>query len=195
MDKPESPAGRACPQCGETLNRWPTLETSGYLSVCPSCGFERVDEPAPADEPKPPEAKWAQTRRLRDLVSDENSSAAWPEELLEDLPAEARELLQTKQNPQKALPNDMEKRHRSPGYSLAEDSSGARLTGQGPKPGTGDLTPHDVIQLAAEMESGLPSGDERRQCPSCQAVLPPGQERCQWCGHTLPGSDPQDRSS
>jgi hypothetical protein len=134
----------------------------------------------------------ADKARLHELLSQQDQPNQWPKELLDSLPTDARELLEKKAEQQQDQPvsPDIEKRLRGYGYILAEDGQGARLLGEGPKPGTGDLSPLDVVRLAAELEGGLPDAGKRRKCPSCQAVLPPKADHCQWCGTNLDDSAP-----
>jgi hypothetical protein len=193
MTEASSPPKIPCPQCGRPLHRWPTLDEGGYLLACDECGFEQaVDATAaapsdPAADHSPPDQ-----RAMHKLLSQTNQPGEWPEELLEELPAEARQLLESKGNTGgKQVSADLEQRLRGYGYFLAEEGQGAHLAGGGPKPGTGDLSPLDVVRLAAELEGELPSEGERRHCPNCQAVLPAEATHCQWCGHQL-SPDPTD---
>ena len=181
-------AKEPCPQCGQSLDRWPTLEPGGFLLICTECGFEQSQLPsADSDQENPDQTEPSDHQKLQ-LLLQENDPNEWPEELLEALPPEARAKLAEKvEKSTSNVPPVMEKRLRGYGYLLADDGQGARLTGEGPKPGTGDLSPMDIVRLAAELEGGLPAEAERKACPNCQAVRPPGSQHCQWCGQHLAG--------
>lgn len=207
MNPADSTRGR-CPKCGEPLRRWPTIDGDGHVVACTSCDFERVvgGESATGEKPEqstegkkePPSAKAEASddktaARFRELISagSDPSQGEWPDSLLADLPEEARELLSKKRQspPGKrgdgTFRSDLERRLKEHGYYLAEDGRGARLTGEGPRPGTGDLSPLDVVRLAADLEGGVPSPDERTKCPKCDAVVATNESRCPWCGHEM----------
>ena len=76
---------------------------------------------------------------------------------------------------------------REKGYILNEDARGLRLSGistRGSKP-MSDLSPYDVVRLAADLEGGLLPPDQRKHCPKCDAVVLPSDKRCQWCSEPL----------
>jgi hypothetical protein len=77
---------------------------------------------------------------------------------------------------------------RRQGYVISEDSKGVRLTGRlSPRfRDTSELRPSDVIRLAADMDGGVPPPEKRVRCPKCDAVVPLGSARCQWCETPLP---------
>jgi hypothetical protein len=73
------------------------------------------------------------------------------------------------------------------GFVVEEDVHGLRLSGVASRPGglSSQLSPYDVVRLAAELEGGIVPIDQRKRCPKCDAVVSPGDKRCQWCGENL----------
>ena len=73
------------------------------------------------------------------------------------------------------------------GFVIQEDAHGLRLSGIASRPGglRSQLSPYDVVRLAAELEGGVVPMEERKRCPKCDAVVNPGDERCQWCSEIL----------
>jgi hypothetical protein len=73
------------------------------------------------------------------------------------------------------------------GFVLQEDAHGLRLSGIASRPGglRSQLSPYDVVRLAAELEGGVVPMEERKRCPKCDAVVNPGDKRCQWCSEIL----------
>jgi hypothetical protein len=204
MDRMVEPARVPCPECGQLMRRLPALG-GGFLFTCPKCGYERADEStddiAPtADEPSSDEPAARFRRLLAAPASPEEGD--WPESLLDDLPDELRAKLdvgrseppaQGERGAQSGGPDDVMQRHlREHGYYLSLDHQGPHLTGSGPRPGTGDLTPYDLVRLAAELDGGVPDPEDQIRCPSCQAMIPRGRRTCQWCGQEVPeaGQDP-----
>lgn len=193
MTREDEGLDHTCSDCGGQLRRLPTLDGGGHVIVCDSCSYERsLDRSAQAsdehDSPSP-------TSRFRQLLdSGEQETPLSTDDLpFEGLPEEAKSLLGEGEPPQKkekaqspsSVTPDWEERLRRHGYYLHTDHTGPMLSGSGPKPGTGDLTPLDVVRLAADLEGGIPSPEEKMQCPHCQAVVPAGRETCQWCGGSL----------
>jgi hypothetical protein len=78
---------------------------------------------------------------------------------------------------------------RDQGYVIDEDSGGIRLSGALNRRG-GALSPYDVIRMASDLDGGLPSPDELKRCPKCEAVVPPKETRCSWCGTDLEDQSP-----
>jgi hypothetical protein len=76
---------------------------------------------------------------------------------------------------------------RDKGFVIHEDAHGLRLSGistRGNK-GMSQLSPFDIVRLAADLEGGLLPMDQRKRCPKCDAVVAPGDKRCQWCSEPL----------
>jgi hypothetical protein len=73
------------------------------------------------------------------------------------------------------------------GFIIQEDAHGLRLSGVTSRPGglNSQLSPYDVIRLAAELEGGIVPVEQRKHCPKCNAVVNPGDKRCQWCSEIL----------
>lgn len=182
------PSVESCPECGAQLSRWPSLEGDGYIQSCDSCGYTAAIEQEASDPPSPDDQPPA---RFRDLLAahEKFAPSELPDELLQELPASAREALSPDAEPPPDEPNslsdDLEQRLKQHGYILSTDGHGPRISGGHHRPGTGDLSAYDLVRLAAEMEGGVPSPDQKTQCPHCQAVIPVGEERCPWCDNGL----------
>ena len=73
------------------------------------------------------------------------------------------------------------------GFVVEEDAHGLRLSGVASRPGglSSELSPYDVVRLAAELEGGVVPMDQRKRCPKCDAVVAPGDKQCQWCSEPL----------
>jgi hypothetical protein len=130
--------------------------------------------------------------RFRKLLKDveETDTSDLPPDLLEDLPEDARSLLTAKQldrPTQKSKPeeirDDLAQELRLQGYAIQEDARGVRISGGIPGRGSASgMSPYDVVRMAADLDGGLPSQGELQRCTKCEAVIPPGDKRCQWCG-------------
>ncbi len=145
---------------------------------CQYCGWQ----PAESRVPSGP-------NHFRQLLAEKESN---PEELLDQLPEELREILAGRLRPPAAAAQGELREgtvHALPGmgFKLTEDSQGARIRSAsrlGSPPAA--LSPSDVVKLAAEMESGLKPRGQLPVCPKCQGLSPIGQSKCQWCGGPLP---------
>jgi len=73
------------------------------------------------------------------------------------------------------------------GFVLQEDAHGLRLSGVSTRPRglSSQLSPYDVVRLAAELEGGIVPMEQRKHCPKCNAVVNPRDKRCQWCSEIL----------
>jgi hypothetical protein len=189
------------------MRRLPALD-GGYLLACDACGHQQtvppqatVDGEPPSEDPPasagtpavlPPRDPTETIERFRKLTAGgEQTPQEWPEEVLESLPPEARQQLaqrakkEAARGEQGTVSADWEQHLRSHGYYLDTDHRGTRLSGQGPRPGTGDLSAYDVVRLAADLDGGLPAPESRRKCPHCQAVISMQAANCPWCGKTV----------
>jgi hypothetical protein len=73
------------------------------------------------------------------------------------------------------------------GFILDEDSRGLRLSSVASRsagPGA-QLSAYDIVRLAADLEGGILPVEQRKRCPKCDAVISPGDKRCQWCSEVL----------
>jgi len=199
---PKSPSG-ACPVCGGTLSRLPIVDGSGYLQICDDCDYqhkiEATEEP-PVQDHSP--AMGEDPQRFRRLLAESERPLQpdeWPEELLEDLPPEARQALKghppstDASPPTDEVPGHVKRTLMDYGFAVDEDSRGLRLRSAGGlrRPRTGDLSATDVVHLASELGGAPPPPEERRTCPSCRAVVPRTAVRCSWCDADLPPLDPE----
>lgn len=196
----ESPPG-VCPVCGSALSRLPMVNGSGYLEICSKCDYQHKIEtagPPPVENPSP--ATTEDSQRFRRLLAEGEQPVGpdeWPDELLEDLPPEARRALKGKppstdtSPPTDEIPDHVKRTLMDYGFAIDEDSRGLRLSSPGGlrRPGTGDLSATDVVRLASQLGGAPPPPKERRTCPSCQAVLPRTATRCSWCDADLPPLD------
>lgn len=181
-----------CPTCGSPMHYIP----GESRAVCPVCnpipntketeGSSGTSSTQAQDENIPA----ARFRKL--MAQSEDAADHWPEDLLEDLPEEARDLLRRPEStptspPVEELSEDFASTLRDQGYVINLDAHGVRISG-GPSSRSGDsgsMSPYDVVRLAADLEGGVPPPDQRKRCPKCDAVIPQGESRCPWCGETL----------
>jgi hypothetical protein len=184
------------------MTRLPTVGGGGFLWMCNQCDYQRlVEEESPPREESSPEVD--DPHRFRRLIADAGTSEnpdAWPEELLQELPPEAREALEKKGAPTKSdtsdseIPGHVKRTLMDYGFAIDEDARGVRLRSPGGlrRPGTGDLSPSDVVRLASQLGGSAPPPEERRTCPSCKAVVPRTATRCSWCDADLPPLESPD---
>ncbi|MBN2554672.1 MAG: hypothetical protein JXA97_01930 [Anaerolineales bacterium] len=184
-----------CPECGTPLDIWPTLDGTGSVAVCPNCSRGPTPITPTASPPSAADPEPVRDSRLKDILHEASSQEASPsalEALLEDLDPEARELLKH-QAPKASAPQpggfreDFAQSLRYQGYTVQEDARGIRIGGS-PR-SSGPSSPYDIVRMAAELDGGLKQGAERVFCPKCEAVLPAGSTKCQWCGADIPPSD------
>ncbi len=130
---------------------------------------------------------------MRDLIKPSPDSL--PDSLLEDLPEEARRAL-AGAKPAQPGPSPVDQHDglveslRRQGFVVTEDARGVRLGGL-PSPrfkGSSELRPGDIVRLAADLDGGVLPPEKRVHCPKCDAVVPAGSPRCQWCDTPLPPS-------
>lgn len=72
-------------------------------------------------------------------------------------------------------------------FVIQEDAHGLRLSGI---PGRrsnpiSELSPNEIVRLAAELEGGPLPIEKRKRCLRCDAVVGPSDKRCQWCSEPL----------
>jgi hypothetical protein len=174
-----------------------TLDGLDYVNLCRSCSTNT--EPIKVEEeiqgPPPPEEPIEEVdprMRFRELIDVSQEESTWSEEILESLPEDAREILLGKK-PISDLPEDeqfsenLAQSLRDRGYVIDQDAHGVRISG-GPSGGldSEEFSPYDVIRMATDLEGGVLPLDERVHCLKCDAVIPPGGGRCQWCGEPAP---------
>jgi hypothetical protein len=175
----------------------PTLDGLDYVHLCPTCptnaeplqAEEETQDPSPVEEP----IQEVDPRiRFRELLVTSEAEPTWSEELLEDLPEDVREILSQKQQTSDSSKDEQFSEHlfeslRGRGYVIDQDAHGVRISG-GPSGGLDSETfsPYDVIRMAADLEGGVLPLDERVHCLKCDAVIPHGEGRCQWCGEPTP---------
>lgn len=175
----------------------PALNGSHGLPICLHCS-EESESGLKSIEPKLPPAlssKDDSCRKFREILTEERRTKGdpLPGWMIDELPEEARRLLSGQEPPARPslgpkLSDDLAKALRDQGYVIHEDGSGMHLGGalvsRGGTPAA--MSPYDVIRLAADMEGGLAPPNELLRCKKCDALIPHGDERCQWCGETVP---------
>lgn len=177
-----------CPQCGEKLRRWPTLDGSGHLVSCNACSYEssvgRLDEASTASASQSTSDAAPGPARFRQLLAaqKEASPSDLPLDLLDELPAAARQVLASsgsqRDQEQGELPDEMQQYLRQRGYFVSVEHGGPRLSsGGGRRPGSADLSPYELVRMASEMGrrrtrarapgemSPLPGGDRGQHKP------------------------------
>ena len=198
METPSTPGDDLiCPNCGETMVQLPTLDGLEYVNLCPTCpaDTESIKAEEEFQEPPPPEEPIQEVdprMRFRELIVTSHAEPTWSEELLESLPEDAREILSRKKPVSDSSKDEQFSEHmfdslRGRGYVIDQDAHGVRISG-GPSGGldSEEFSPYDVIRMAADLEGGVLPLNERVHCLKCDAVIPPGEERCQWCGEPAP---------
>lgn len=186
-----------CPTCGTPLEIWPRRDGPGTVAVCPRCSAG----PTPLDFPdrelpaKPASPSPVRDTRLKDILDKRTDAVpqAQLNDMLDDLDPDARRLLENaaagKPEPEikESLREDLAQSLRYQGYTVEDDARGVRIGG---RPRTGKLSsPYEIVRMAAELDGGLKPDAERITCPECNAVLPGGSTKCQWCGAAIPPED------
>ncbi len=187
-----------CPTCGSPMQLVPG-ESHAVCPVCnPIVNAKETETPSgtPSTQAQDDNIPAARFRKL--MAQSEETADHWPNDLLEDLPEGARDLLRASERTTSAqaeeLREDFASALRDQGYVINLDAHGVRISG-GPSSRSGDsgsMSPYDVVRLAADLEGGVPSPDQRKHCPKCDAVIPQGESRCSWCGEML---SPDPKSS
>ncbi|MGB2895346.1 MAG: hypothetical protein WBB65_04180 [Anaerolineales bacterium] len=188
FSKPNTPdESSPCPICGEPMHAGThdvhaCLQRSNEQEV----GLNSIE----AELSSAPSSKDDSRSRFRKILADErrtrgDSPPGW---MIDELPEEARRLLSQQVSTARPslgprLSEDLAKALRDQGYVIHEDSQGVHLGGalvsRGGTPAP--ISPYDVVRLAAETEGGLTPPDELARCKKCDALIPAGDERCQWC--------------
>lgn len=198
METPSPPSDEEiCPICGETMLQFLTLDGLGYVNLCPACSADTEPNNVQEEiqETSPPEESVQEVDprvRFRELIVTSQEEPTWPDEILENLPEDAREILLRKKPISDSLENEQFSEHlaqslRDRGYVIDQDAHGVRISG-GPSGGldSEEFSPYDVVRMAADLEGGVLPLDKRVHCLKCDAVIPPGEECCQWCGEPAP---------
>ncbi len=183
----------------------PALDGSGDVAVCPTCSGESTPLDKQELEGAPPTTKGEETdpsSRFRKLLSETGepaSQAELPEDMLEDVPEEARELLSMKSapkphQPEEELSEDIASSLRDQGYVISHDGHGVRISGElsRSRADSTPMSPYDIVRIAADLEGGVLPPEKRRHCTKCEAVIPFGDDQCQMCGEPAP-SDPEQK--
>jgi hypothetical protein len=204
MENQETPENALpCPGCGEPMQWMPALDGSGDIAICPSCSSESTpltDQQSEGVHPPDKEKETDPASKFRKILSEtgeQPSPAELPEDMLEDLPEEARNLLTRKSTPKPDPTSEELSEHiasslRDQGYVISHDGHGVRISGElsssraDPTP----MSPYDIVRIAADLEGGVVPPEKRRNCTKCEAVIPIGDDHCQMCGEPAP-SEPE----
>ncbi len=185
-----------CPVCGEPMQLLPALNGAQVAPICLQCSKKSESglKSFGANLHPTPSSKDDSCSRFRKILAEEQRTkdTPLPTWMVDELPDEARRLLSGHELPAgpslgPKLSNDLAKALRDQGYVIHEDEKGMHLGGalvsRGGTPTA--MSPYDVIRMAADMEGGLATPDELIRCKKCDALIPPGDERCQWCGESV----------
>ena len=189
-----------CPTCRTPLQHWPALEGEQDRWLCPYCDLATgslatelpgngkvVQHTAPHD----PRQRF---RWLLKVSVNYPPGSPLPEWIIEDLPDDIQQLLRKDLNTPRPnlgpkLSDALTSALRDQGYVIEEDSGGIRLSGDLNRRGS-VMSPYDIIRMASDLDGGLPSPDELKRCAKCEAVVPPNETRCSWCGSDLEDPSP-----
>jgi len=185
---------KTCPHCGGLVFVLPTPGGQGQMAVCSQCR----QEVGTFDKDGGPEAVIAGEvpaepgMRLKHLLTASTGGERQPSpdrssgEPSGEAPRPTAQENAPKSQPVRAdIKQDLEASLRHQGFVVDDDGQNIRLravTGAGRGPGLG---PSDIVRLAAELDGGIPPPEKRVHCPKCDAVIPSGHSKCQWCGTTL----------
>jgi hypothetical protein len=195
---------KRCPNCRSPLQPWPTIDGEQDRWLCPRCDLatgslatELPDNGKVVQHTAPHDPR-QRFRWLLDVSQNFPPGSPLPEWIIEDLPEQVQNLLRSDLNEPRPnlgpkLSDALTSSLRDQGYVIEEDARGVRLGGDLNRRGghAGQISPYDVIRMAADLDGGLPPAEELRRCPKCEAVIPPQEKRCPWCGTALedPTSD------
>lgn len=154
----------------------------------PDSESEALASPATAQDDAPAaEGEVSGPEHFRELLHETGSDTR---ELMEQVPEDMREVLEDRmrsgQDNNAGFRSETIEQLRGSGYYVAEDSSGAHINAvpqANRKPD--DLSPSDVVKMAAELEGGVKPKAELPMCGACQSASPVGSTTCQWCGEPL----------
>lgn len=192
-----------CPQCGEKLRRWPTLDGSGHLVSCNACSYEssvgRLDEASTDSASQSTSDAAPGPARFRQLLAaqTEASPSDLPPDLLDELPTATRQALSSsvsqRDQDEGKLPDKIQQYLRQRGYFVSVEHGGPRLlSGGGRRPGSADLSPYELVRIASEMDEGVLEPERRAKCPHCQAVIAANTSHCPWCDRDFDAGDHND---
>lgn len=187
-----------CPGCGGEMRWMQPLDGSGPVAICPTCSSESTPIETGSEAAQTPPSQPSPTEpdsHFRKLLSEAEAYAEAPlaEDMLEELPREAQELLSQgkahrPRKQEKELREDIAASLREQGYVISHDGHGLRISSELSSSGReqAPMSPYDIIRIAADLEGGVMSAEERRHCGKCQAVIPIGDDQCQMCGEPAP---------
>lgn len=174
------------------------------ITICPTCTSDQthneIDKPdmshASQEDDSDPGTRF---RKLISQFHETNPNDPLPDSLLEGLSEEARSLLSGEATPSRSphdkFSEDIASSLRAQGYVLDQDPRGVRISGDfvPSGSGSGEMSSNDIVRLAADLQGGVLSPEDRVHCTKCDAVIPANDSKCQWCG--APAPPPQETSS
>lgn len=177
-----------CASCGKPLPSSTLDEDPREEELCQTCARRQT----PSDRRQAAAQSKISTQKNQTL--DQETIAS--ESLLDpDRPSQADS---DSQPPSEGSPKgesftgmDREEAHRrllrARGFDLEYDPHGFRLKSADSKRGSSisELSPYEIVRLAAEIDGEAVPPEERMKCPNCEAVVSPSDRKCQWCSHVL----------
>lgn len=173
---------RACPDCGAIFHLIPDVAFEFPPHGC--VGSAEQTEPSAQSAP-------ATAPTEGDLA--EPKLPAGPQDLFQGLQDAASQQPES-ESPATAAPtgrgelkDETAQSLRERGYVITEDAHGVRISGS-PHGGPGgrDLSPSDIVRIAAELDGGVKQAGNLQTCAKCQARTAAGEAKCQWCGEPFP---------
>ncbi len=174
------------------------------LTNCPDCGAALA--PGQTACPNGPHQQPGRAgdhpslRKIPEQDTPPKPGESWPPWLLAGLSEAQRQMLEpaaTQPPPSKkrppGVPEEMARSLIDQGIVVDQDAHGVRLSGtpvRGRGKNTGHLSATDIVRLAADLDGGVLSADQRQNCPKCDAVASRDAIRCTWCGTALTSSTP-----
>ena len=181
---------RLCPDCGASFYLIPEdseLPPHGCPGPSPQPSDSAQGEPPP--ETTAPEP----TREPEPAVAAPEPEPATPTDqgsLFDSLQDQVHEKKPSAPQSRGELKEQTARYLRERGYVLDEDAHGLRISGSPSGGSTGsNLSPSDIVRMAAELDGGVKQAASLQTCPKCQARTPAGQAKCQWCGEPFPRTD------
>ena len=189
-----------CPYCGWTPDRSQpshiaaALESPAQSEEPPAATYSveegplitegTVPDDAILDGQEVPETAAAPPDHFRDLLRPGQE----PINLLEQVPEEMRAILAgrlkaAEETDSPSFSENAASSLRGQGYFISQDARGARFAAA---PGqSANLSPSDVVKMAAELDGGIQPRTKLAICSKCQSASPIGEKQCQWCGEPL----------
>jgi hypothetical protein len=173
-----------CSSCGQPLASFILDDETKGDELCLQCELRRrvSDERPSQSPPREPLSQEDQLPSQKTMETDAPGNRARKGQGDDD------------QNPASSSSNsesfsdmDREEAHRrllrARGFDLEYDPHGFRLKSAGGTRNSSisELSPYEIVRLAAEINGETVPLEERIRCPNCEAVVSPSDRKCQWC--------------